>query len=393
MFPWADGDNLREFWESVPQQHPNETLIVETLWQLRGIADAIYELHNFKGEDTKSQVTLDSPALAVPRVSDPKNEVSDYNDTTESIRHGDLKPDNLLRFLDRKSTLGTLKLADMGLAKRHVVATILREKPTSTRYGTIRYEAPEAVTNVGGGRSRLYDIWSMGCITFEFIIWNLYGNAALNAFHTQLNADSLQGCQYFKLQANSMPRQAEVHPVVRQWIYYLRNNDPECAGGQESAIADLLHIVHTQLLVVPLPPDRQSSLHGGRPLAMPALGESRASYRATASEFRDSLDNILKKVDKPGYLVSGKSRHNFRLPQPKAATHLSPDVALVDNIKGLKVEDLGTEAENGITGSRIRAPIPPSSLLQPQSVSASSPLRLTTSQRIRNVSTHQPLTA
>jgi serine/threonine protein kinase len=90
-----------------------------------------------------------------------------------------MKPENILRFRDR-TRVGILKIADMGLAKHHAVATYLRPR-TSTRYGTVRYEPPEVMTHklAEEGRSRLYDIWSMGCITLELIGKNNRGSNLL----------------------------------------------------------------------------------------------------------------------------------------------------------------------------------------------------------------------
>jgi serine/threonine protein kinase len=81
----------------------------------------------------------------------------------------------------------------MGIAKRHVVATQERDVLTSTRYGTVGYEAPETAINIHA-RSRLYDIWYMGCITLEFVIWNLYGSMELVNFYAQMKGDAQHGC-------------------------------------------------------------------------------------------------------------------------------------------------------------------------------------------------------
>jgi serine/threonine protein kinase len=121
------------------------------------------------------------------------NEVDDYHDagTVASIRHGDLKPENILGFSDETMDLGILRLADMSLTKRHVVATQLRTKGTNTRWSIRRYEAPEALS-IDNVRSRLYDVWSMGCITLVFIIWILYGKGELKKLYSQIEGLSQQ---------------------------------------------------------------------------------------------------------------------------------------------------------------------------------------------------------
>ncbi|KAF3041971.1 hypothetical protein E8E12_009261 [Didymella heteroderae] len=213
MFPWAEGGSLQDFWESIPHQDPNAGLILQTIQQLRWLADALDMLHNCDSGN--------SDRLAVPSMP---NSTEDG----KNIRHGDLKPENILRFFSRNAPtssgaepqLGTLKIADMGLAKQHIHATVNRTKNTSQRYGTVRYEAPEAL-NEKGGRSRLYDVWSMGCITLEFIIWLLYGNKALEEFHAQVGGPTKQACQYFE------GKPPKVHHVVTNWISHIRQRDPE----------------------------------------------------------------------------------------------------------------------------------------------------------------------
>lgn len=320
MFPWADGGNLLEHWKQIGQQSPNPTLVRQTIEQLRGIADALDTLHNC---DNSSSDLLKVPTMQ----SGGGNKTVDNE---KSIRHGDLKPENILRFLPDhgritnsatgkprlKTELGILKIADMGLAKQHVVATQLRTN-TSQRYGTIRYEAPEAITQ-DKGRSRLYDIWSMGCITLEFIIWILHGNDKLEDFHAQVEADRKQTCQYFELREGS--QHAEVHHVVAEWINRIRISDPECS--QDTAIRDLLDVVQNRLLVVdldPTPTHRKDSIH-----SRIERRESVSQYRATAAEFRRSLDAILSKMKQgpPSYICTGKSRNDIRLPLRN--DHLTP---------------------------------------------------------------------
>ena len=80
------------------------------------------------------------------------------------------------------------------------------------------------------------------------------------------------------------------------------------------------------LLVVNLPPNRKSGTLSGRPLLPPALGQSVTHYRATAAQFRDELDAILRKRNVTGYLFTGKDRANVRTPT-FTAPMLSPNSA------------------------------------------------------------------
>lgn len=324
MFPWADGDNLRDFWEETEEQEPDQDILLQLLRQLRGLADALDRLHNFEDESSDPEGVvpddLDIPAPDL-QAEDETLEYT-YGRSNSSIRHGDLKPENLLRFCNGQTGLGTLKIADMGLAKRHVVATQDRSSLTTTPYSTIRYEAPEARTALPGqGRSRLYDIWSMGCITFEFIIWILYGNKTLKEFYNDLEGGLKKDVEYYQLRETVSGKKAEVHPVVRRWMDDIKKMDPECS--QESAINDLLDLTKTKLLVVKLPPNRASAMEGtGRSLPSPPLASDtdEQGVRATAKIFRNRLDTILNKAkNQPGYLLSGRARGNAR-PRANVAT-------------------------------------------------------------------------
>ncbi|KAH9909794.1 hypothetical protein F4778DRAFT_14888 [Xylariomycetidae sp. FL2044] len=320
VFPWADGGSLRDYWKAVPDQVPEASKIRHAIMQLRGLADALYHMHNYSGRTLSQQFGSQSAHKPNLVVADLMVTETD-DDGNQSIRHGDLKPENILVF--RNTTKGQMsptdldifKMADMGLAKRHVVHTQLRSDKTSTRYGTRQYEAPEAVIRSNEARSRLYDIWSMGCIALEYVIWLLYGNDEVDALYEEIkqsSQSSQQVCQYYEVENNM----AKVHRVVRDCMDQMQEKDPECKEG--CAIGDLLKIIRTRLLVVPLSPHRSSAIGGSfRPspaFAQPNWGDERTRYRATAENFRDSLDDIIKKLEGDRYILTGQDRTNVTPP-------------------------------------------------------------------------------
>ena len=312
MFPWANGGSLRHFWDSAPGQNFGPDIIRDAIHQLRGLVDALDHLHNFGGSRSdRVHRTGGGGTEALPSIAvlDEYPDPNYYTNATHSqfIRHGNLKPENILRFSQHSSHLGLLKMADMGLAPRHIVVTEQGRVADSTGYGTVRYEPPEVVTETQA-RSRPYDIWSMGCIILEFIIWMLYGKDELNNFYDQVRGDGHSACQYFEIVDNrDGGSKAEVHHEVRRWIDHMQSSDPELS--QESAIGDLLEIVRSKLLVVALPQRREYSVK-----TMDPFGVTPIRYRATAREFRDALDDILTKMSNPGYLVTGKAREQVRPP-------------------------------------------------------------------------------
>lgn len=101
MFEWADGGNLREFWNKNKKPALTKTLVKDVINQLRGLADGIEVIHQ------------------------------------KGYRHGDMKPENILRVKGPQHhashlDVGTLKICDMGLTKYHIMATEFRDLATST---------------------------------------------------------------------------------------------------------------------------------------------------------------------------------------------------------------------------------------------------------------------
>ncbi|KAK8000982.1 HET-domain-containing protein [Apiospora marii] len=304
MFPWATGNSLRDLWIAAPTQSPNVNLIKEALEQLIGLAGALDQLHNFESS------VMDPSAADTPMGDGDARE----HGQDSSIRHGDLKPENLLRFLEPGKILGTLKIGDMGLAKKHVLKTTNRDFITTTRYGTIQYQPPEAESSTSGGLSRLYDTWSMGCIIFEFVIWLLYGNDRLERFYQDLQGNARNACPYYELPQHGSDTGATVHPVVQLWMHHLQTYDPECRS--DCAIGDLLELAQQKLLVVDLPPlrgktyrDESTQTPAVRVFQPPSTGDvGPGRFRATAEglfQERGDIPPPSPPRDRPALLSPG----------------------------------------------------------------------------------------
>ena len=344
MFPWADGHTLRDYWSEYPLHQRRLTVIKDAVTQLRGLADGLDRLHSYQVKTTNS--------------NNPDNQGGTENAdgaSISSIRHGDLKPENILRFIAGEATegseLGVLKIADMGLAKRHVKRTRDRKCVTSTKYGTLQYEGPEIETSLSP-LSRLYDIWSMGCIILDFIIWILYGNNELMRFNDDIKRVSNKREQYFEIVQTEAERgKAILHKVVRGWMKHIEEKDPECQ--QESALRDLLHLVKSQLLVVNLPRDHDMSGSVGdfvqvteipdgsvssmQAVQIPIIKAEDGSYRATAKILREKLDEILAKIeDDKDYVLREKNVEDVNLLKPPDAQSLvtQSDGLLSPNVGG-----------------------------------------------------------
>lgn len=233
MFPWAEMGNLSEFLRGTYPKTDREN-ISWLLRQLVGLADAIEELHHYMVEED--------------------------NNPEPSIRHGDMKPENILCFKSKDGGKDTprLVISDVGLAKIHNKATELRSMMAPTA-ATKRYEAPELGINPNTPMSRRFDIWSLGCIYLEVIIWLLYGPEKLQAF---ADAESpfydIEGIQSLSLRVPGRSEgTARVHPKVTEWITYIREEDWRCAD--ETAVQRLIDLITNRLLVVSLGDDKSSA--------------------------------------------------------------------------------------------------------------------------------------
>ncbi|KAF2734669.1 kinase-like protein [Polyplosphaeria fusca] len=203
FFPLADGKNLEDYWKRESSSARSPRLTLWALQQMLGVAAALEALHD------------------------------------KNIRHGDLKPENILHFNDAKG--GRLVVADVGIARQHKQFTFERNKGTVTRATTPSYEAPEADYSVEGARSRNYDVWSLGCMFLEYVIWLLDGYQAVETF---TNDRESQNKRFY---AKTSESTAEVHPKVSERIKELLQ-DERC--GDDTAMGALLKLIASDLLIV-----------------------------------------------------------------------------------------------------------------------------------------------
>lgn len=229
---WADGGNLHDLWKAIPNPPLTGSFVRAAIKQLRGLSDALCAIHYQRSDG------LHTGAM--------------YG------RHGDLKPENVLWFRS-SDEIGTLKIGDFGEAKSHQIVTAMRNSNTTARYGTRRYEPPECEIGIGTvqlgrrdmRRSRLYDIWSFGCITLEIIIWLLHGTKGLREFNEEVKTSLGNESPFYQVNHTGRTRSARVHKVVELWMEHI-SKDPACRAGT-TALGDLLELVKRGLLVVKLP--------------------------------------------------------------------------------------------------------------------------------------------
>ncbi|XXH02380.1 hypothetical protein Hte_008755 [Hypoxylon texense] len=215
IFPWADGGNLLNYCEKYEHQREDVNCLIWLLRQLQGVCSAVQEMH--------------------------KN----------NARHGDLKPENILWFKDSQDR-GILQIADLGLAAFHEKEAHTQNRKgmkTFTPSGTSRYEPPEMDENrdADGPRSRQYDIWSMGCVMLELLLWLVYGHKAVGVFKNHTT-------HFWECHDNPDGKKYIVHPYVDSCMKVLMKSLPD-----NSAHKDLLSIVQDRLLVLAVSEPYESS--------------------------------------------------------------------------------------------------------------------------------------
>lgn len=189
LFRWADG-NLRDYWE----RHPKPSDIPRThafaVWasqQWLGLAEALMTIHE-----------------CPPDSGVPADEADDLAPQRTNGRHGDIKPENILWFQphglnsDQSAFEGKLVISDFGLTEFHRDDTglvSLMNTATSPTYRAPEYDISETI-------SQSYDIWTMGCVLLEFIVWYLKGFEAFDQFSKDRATEDTSPIKedvYFKL--------------------------------------------------------------------------------------------------------------------------------------------------------------------------------------------------
>ncbi|KAL0781770.1 hypothetical protein CaCOL14_003104 [Colletotrichum acutatum] len=175
LFPWAEGGNLKHFWNKCPTQvqkhaHQPDVLLRWVAEQCHALAAALQSIHEVRVKALKR-------ANRIPQNEDADRDIYGI--------HGDIKPENILLFnhLDNPLGIGTLKIADFGLTEFHRLTSRTRSfnHGSDARQPAPTYEAPELV-QLGEVYSRKADVWALGCVFSEFLTWVVRGHLAAGEF-------------------------------------------------------------------------------------------------------------------------------------------------------------------------------------------------------------------
>jgi len=253
------------------------------------------------------------------------------------FRHGDIKPDNILRFHEAHEEggslqdesgvplimqVGTWKLADFGLAKKHKTATV-RRGPTETRCTTVRYEPPETekAMNGEGSMSRLGDIWSLGAVMLECVIWLMYGDGEVERFAKEMGGGNVRGVSFYVMGGHGEVR---LNDVVVEWIEHMKTDEE----GQDTALGELLAVAEKYMLT-------SGALRDDWDVECKVVGQGlMQGTRATSKELLVLLDKIIggtkrtimddEYLFKGEWMVNGRGRSGGRGPRHDPAGRL-PD--------------------------------------------------------------------
>ncbi|KAJ4305480.1 hypothetical protein N0V90_001011 [Kalmusia sp. IMI 367209] len=245
IFPWAR-NNLQDLWRTDPPTL--DPLHLKWFFaQLCGLSGAIAKLHQ------------------------------------SNIRHGNLKPENILCFVDAlgfgtgREGLYNLVISDVRITDMHEMRTEIHMEETYYKSRATMYQPPEAGFNLNAPRSRLYDVWSLGCIYLEFIVWLLYGAKELRNFRNEDDWNLVLGFYDLKRLRDSPKMTAQLSNRVQRYIDRIKH-DKRCSPN--TALRDLLELIVDSLLVVEIGGDGSGS-----------------RGRATSSELVDAIEKIYRDME------------------------------------------------------------------------------------------------
>ncbi|CAI9632475.1 hypothetical protein GT037_010222 [Alternaria burnsii] len=176
IFPWADG-NLFQFWKdrfpNLSDLPRNQVLAKWMIHQFLGLADGLNRIH-------------ESDTSLAPGDLKPEDKKRTHG------RHGDIKPENILWFKNPTGgssidKLGDLMISDLGSTEFH--GTRSQEVQANAAGGfTPTYKSPEF--DIMERVRPESDIWSFGCVLFQFVVWYVLGWQGVQEFSDRRKEDS-----------------------------------------------------------------------------------------------------------------------------------------------------------------------------------------------------------
>lgn len=173
VFPWAEA-HLQSCWNQNPEPDSNHEAIHWLAEQCSGIADALIHIHRYETSVIKQRTGF-KEGESQPVAIQPRDRKGSYRIRQRFGRHGDIKPENILWFRDpnKENDRGVLKISDFGLTEFTTRHSQCYQRNTQIAHSTC-YRPPECDLE-GAAVGQSYDIWTLGCLYLELIVWQLGG--------------------------------------------------------------------------------------------------------------------------------------------------------------------------------------------------------------------------
>jgi serine/threonine protein kinase len=167
LFPKAKC-NLRTFMTTQEEPELNRSFVLWFLKQFKGLAGAVAHFHWISDERSGSGTSSESEGNQGGLGSDLRQ--NKHRKTGLAGVHHDIRPENILVF-EKSSTqsqyAGIFQISDFGAGRFANLALGEMSAPAKRMKGTLTYRGPEEKP------SRPFDIWALGCVFLELLIWAL----------------------------------------------------------------------------------------------------------------------------------------------------------------------------------------------------------------------------
>jgi serine/threonine protein kinase len=158
--------NLRTYINTTDRPNLSSTNVLWFLGQLRGLADAVRHIHQLGGglEEREARAKL----------APPKQKRRKSRHKQQTGYHHDIKPENILVFERIPGRDPLMKISDFGAGKFYSLRSgESNSKPSAqedSSKSTLTYAGPES-RNGSKLVSRPFDMWALGCVWLELMIW------------------------------------------------------------------------------------------------------------------------------------------------------------------------------------------------------------------------------
>ncbi|KAF4629509.1 hypothetical protein G7Y89_g8640 [Cudoniella acicularis] len=326
LFPFANY-SLEEYMRTNPTSFDNpdssdsRRFITWVVTQFQGIASGLAQLHvrsQSNGGDKANPNSRSQTSLKPPELTLVNPEVAKNQPVEGTGYHHDIKPQNILWFskisdlLSPITKFGILQIADFGIGKFH---SLHSGTGTSTVRGTPTYAAPESkiprpLTAPGDNAtptlklSRPYDVWSLGCVLMEVLVWLVFGSQEWKKFNEERDDfedkrdESYKNDGFFYVTKDG---QAMVRESVTKWQRKLRDH-PRLHGTSGASLLGLLKLVERILNIDPdtrisaneLSNELSNLLKIDAAEALPTIAESPPPSRTGSPDVRVSMPEMVK---------------------------------------------------------------------------------------------------